>query len=1052
MCVSIARGAGGEVRSTGGPASEPRRIDARPRHESLDAPPDAAVEQLVALAARTCNAERASIVLADTGRTWCAYPVADSEEGDLREPATPPFATAAVVTPAGEALGTLAVIDREPRAITELQLDALRTLATSIGTHLEWKRQESERARTERTLAESLREQQQIEETLRGSEHRYRMLFTHNPSPMWVFDLESLRFLAVNRAAVERYGYSESEFLSMKITDIRNVEELPVLEAAIERARRGEREAATGRHRVKDGRIIDVEVSGDTVEVDGRLARLVVVHDISARRAAEQLRRESDERYAMVVRASTAGLWDWKLGSNTVFYSSRFKELLGYSDEEFPNDLELFNEALHPDDRAAFKRALDRHFATPGSTFDMEYRLRSRTGAYRWINARGQAMWDERGKPYRMTGSVIDVTDRRLAAEALRESEERFRLLSKATNDAIRDWDLVTDTLWWNDAYFTLFGYTREDTPAGVASWRDRIDPNDRDRVGSRIRQAIDSGAESWWDEYRFVRADGSQAYVLDRAYVIRDASGHALRMIGSMTDLTSRREAEEQIAAQAALLNEAQDAILLTDLDHRVLFWNHGAERLYGWSAGEAVGAVDTDLHEVDSPARLEAHNRMMEAGRWEGVLEQRTRSGDALMVESRWALTHDQAGRPKSILILSTDVTERKRNEARLLRAQRMESIGTLAGGIAHDLNNLLAPMMMSVDLLRETCTDQESLDLLKTVQVSAARGAELVQQVLSFARGVEGQRVPVSPVLLVQEVQKIIRDSFPKTIRVRVSLSDPVWSVLGDPTQLHQVLLNLCVNARDAMPEGGDLTIEAENAEIDDVYTALNPDAKQGDYVVIRVSDTGSGIAPDTRDRIFEPFFSTKEVGRGTGLGLSTSLAIVRSHGGFISLYSEPGVGTTFRVYLPATRAQSPSPEAPRSVASFAGGNGELVLLVDDESPIRQVAQRTLERTGYRVITAADGREAMSIYSERGGEIDLVLTDMSMPVMDGPTLIARLRGENPDVRIIASSGLSTAEGAGTDAGGRAVPFLPKPYTAETLLRVVRDALDGRAADRAS
>jgi CheY-like chemotaxis protein len=276
--------------------------------------------------------------------------------------------------------------------------------------------------------------------------------------------------------------------------------------------------------------------------------------------------------------------------------------------------------------------------------------------------------------------------------------------------------------------------------------------------------------------------------------------------------------------------------------------------------------------------------------------------------------------------------------------------------------------------------------------------------------------------------------------------------VWSVLGDPTQLHQVLLNLCVNARDAMPEGGDLTIEAENAEIDDVYTALNPDAKQGDYVVIRVSDTGSGIAPDTRDRIFEPFFSTKEVGRGTGLGLSTSLAIVRSHGGFISLYSEPGVGTTFRVYLPATRAQSPSPEAPRSVASFAGGNGELVLLVDDESPIRQVAQRTLERTGYRVITAADGREAMSIYSERGGEIDLVLTDMSMPVMDGPTLIARLRGENPDVRIIASSGLSTAEGAGTDAGGRAVPFLPKPYTAETLLRVVRDALDGRAADRES
>jgi CheY-like chemotaxis protein len=309
------------------------------------------------------------------------------------------------------------------------------------------------------------------------------------------------------------------------------------------------------------------------------------------------------------------------------------------------------------------------------------------------------------------------------------------------------------------------------------------------------------------------------------------------------------------------------------------------------------------------------------------------------------------------------------------------------------------------------------------------------------------VEGQRVPVSPGLLVQELQKIIRDSFPKDVQVRVAIAARVWTVLGDPTQLHQVLLNLCVNARDAMPDGGELAIEVDNAEIDDVYTALNPDAKQGDYVVIRVSDTGTGIAPEARDRIFEPFFSTKEVGRGTGLGLSTSLAIVRSHGGFISLYSEPGAGTTFRVYLPATRTESAIHEAPRAAPSLSTGRGELVLLVDDESPIRHVAQRTLERMGYRVLTAADGKEAMAVYTERGREIDLVLTDMSMPVMDGPTLIAALRGANPAVRIIASSGLSTAEGIGLDATGRAVPFLPKPYTADTMLRVVRDALDAPA-----
>jgi nitrogen-specific signal transduction histidine kinase/ActR/RegA family two-component response regulator len=410
---------------------------------------------------------------------------------------------------------------------------------------------------------------------------------------------------------------------------------------------------------------------------------------------------------------------------------------------------------------------------------------------------------------------------------------------------------------------------------------------------------------------------------------------------------------------------------------------------------------------------------------------------------VESRWALTRDALGQPKSILILSTDVTERKRNEAHHLRAQRMESIGTLAGGIAHDLNNLLAPMMMSVDLLRETCTDQDSLDLLRTLQVSASRGADLVQQVLSFARGVEGERVPVSPVLLVRELQKIIRDSFPKSVRVVVSHDDGLWSVLGDPTQLHQVLLNLCINARDAMPDGGELSIAVENAEVDDVYAAHNPDARVGDYVVIRLSDTGVGISPAVRDRIFEPFFSTKDVGRGTGLGLSTSMAIVRSHGGFISLYSEPGSGTTFRVFLPANRAELAPSEAPRSVPVMVRGNGELVLVVDDEAPIRRIAQRTLERFGYRVLVAANGVEAAAIYAERGADIDLVLTDMAMPVMDGPALITALREIDPLVRIIGSSGLASVDGVDEGLAGPLSRFVPKPYTAETMLRAVHDAL---------
>jgi PAS domain S-box-containing protein len=654
----------------------------------------------------------------------------------------------------------------------------------------------------------------------------------------------------------------------------------------------------------------------------------------TVRADAERRKQARDERYELAVRGSTAGLWDWDMRTDDVYFSPRFTQLLEYADVEYAPRFSSFEESLHPDDRPAVAAAMAAHLSRDETPFDQDYRLRTKSGAYRWFNARGQAVRDADGVPYRMAGSIVDITDRRKALDALRESEERFRLLSRATNDAIWDWDLDTDTLWWNDGYFSLFGYARSDTPPDISSWKGRIAESDRDRVTTGIRAAIDEGAESWSDEYRYRRADGTLAYVLDRGYVIRDDAGRAVRMIGGMTDLTERKRAEEQT------------------------------------------------------------------------------------------------------------------------LRAQRMESIGTLAGGIAHDLNNLLAPMLMSVELLRASVRDDEALELLRTVQVSAQRGAELVQQVLSFARGVEGQRVPLSPALLVREVQKITRDTFPAAIRTVVTHGDDLWSVLGDPTQLHQVLLNLVLNASDAMAAGGTLTIAVENVTVDDALADATPEARPGDYVVLRVTDTGTGIDPAVRGRIFEPFFSTKDTGRGTGLGLSTSLAIVRSHGGFISLYSEPGMGSTFRVYLPASRTSVATPSSADQAPYLALGKGEMVLIVDDEPAIRRVAQRTLERFGYCVLSAENGAEALTLYRARGHEIDVVLTDMAMPVMDGPALISALRAIDPDVRIVGSSGRSSMEGVGKSLGAPITHFVAKPYTAETLLQTLRDALSagGHASSASS
>jgi PAS domain S-box-containing protein len=392
-----------------------------------------------------------------------------------------------------------------------------------------------------------------------------------------------------------------------------------------------------------------------------------------------------------------------------------------------------------------------------------------------------------------------------------------------------------------------------------------------------------------------------------------------------------------------------------------------------------------------------------------------------------------------PEEGVCFVLDLTERKKLEQQFLRAQRMESIGTLAGGIAHDLNNALSPIMMALEVLKIRFPDPESLDVLDLLSISAQRGADMVRQVLSFARGVEGRRMEVQVKHLIRDIEKITSDTFVKTIQVRSKFPGDLWTVMGDPTQLHQVLLNLSVNARDAMPNGGVLTFSAENLTLDAHYASLNPEAKPGPYVFIQVEDTGSGIPPETLEKIFDPFFTTKEVGKGTGLGLSTSLAIVKSHGGFMRVYSEMGKGTKFHINLPAQTEASVAVTA-EIAAELPRGNGEVILVVDDEASVRQITQQTLEAFGYRVILASDGSEALAIYATRRAEIAAVLTDMTMPVMDGLATIHVLKKLDPAVRIIAASGRT----ANSQIAGLGVKhFLTKPYTAETLLKVLKEML---------
>jgi len=552
---------------------------------------------------------------------------------------------------------------------------------------------------------------------------------------------------------------------------------------------------------------------------------------------------------------------------------------------------------------------------------------------------------------------------------------------------------------------------------------------------------------ESETVEYEIVGLKGARRWLETHAVPMRDENGMITAALGISRDITERKRSSQQIREQAALLDEARDAICVNDLDQRILFWNKSAERLYGWTAADALARNANELLCQGSVA-LDALKTLIHCGEWHGELQQTTREGKQLIVESRWSLIREANSAAKSILVINTDITDKKEMEAQFFRAQRMESIGTLAGGIAHDLNNTLGPIIMSLDLLKMKFPDPASQELLAIVSSSAQRGADMVRQVLSFARGVEGRRMEVQIKHLLGEIEKVANDTFPKNIQVRTIIPYDLWTVQGDPTQLHQVLLNLCVNARDAMPHGGAITLAAENLTLDAHYAGLswNLEAKPGPYVFVRVTDTGTGIPPAIMEKIFDPFFTTKELGKGTGLGLSTSLAIIKSHGGFIRVESELEKGAKFSVYLPAEVGTSPVAAA-KAASEMPRGHGELILVVDDEAAVRQITQQTLHAFGYRVVLACDGAEAVAVYARQGAEIAAVLTDMMMPIMDGPATIQVLRRMNPAVRIIGASGLSDPGHAAQAASLGVESFLPKPFTAETLLKALKTVL---SADR--
>jgi PAS domain S-box-containing protein len=759
-------------------------------------------------------------------------------------------------------------------------------------------------------------------------------------------------------------------------------------------------------------------------ETEGRRSRRLAE---AKKQHAEDSLRSSEERYRTLFECNPIPMWVYDRAT------LRFLQVneaalahYGYRRHEF---LALSVPDLHPDEDAPAVRTSIAGLPNEGPMTRGTARLQKKDGTVIFVELVTQ--------PITYTGikariaQALDITERKAAEEAL----SRIKMAVECASDAIAIMDENGASTYHNHAFVEMFGFTPQElNEAGGARVLFR-DPATSAEVFATVAD------NDFWagNAYLSSRADKTLDLFL-RANAVRNAAGQNIATIIVCTDLREAKRTYQQITEQTALLDQAQDAIMVKALDGGIRYWNKGAERVFGWTAAEAIGQRVQTLLSHDVMAHDEATAALLRKGDWSGELAKRTKDGRDILIEGRWTLVRDDLGNPKSVLAIETDITEKRKIEAQFFRAQRMESIGTLASGMAHDLNNVLGPIMIAVDVLKPRLTAQDDRELLETVEVSAQRGSEMVKQVLSFARGIEGKRVLLQPEDLLEKVQKFARETFPKSIAVELAVPEIAWSLLGDPTQLQQVLINLAINARDAMPDGGQLRLAATNLHLDAQAAAGHPDARPGHYVVLEVADTGTGMSPEVVGRIFEPFFTTKAVGHGTGLGLSTTLAIARSHSGFITVESTLGQGTTFKVHLAAADGKKEISGA-ESASDLPRGNGECVLILDDEASVRSFTAQTLETYGYRVLMAADGAEGVAEYIQRPAEIAVVLTDMKMPIMDGMATIRALKSLDPDAKIIAMSGFETDRAEVEAAGARA--FLAKPYTATTLLQALRDLL---------
>ncbi len=861
---------------------------------------------------------------------------------------------------------------------------------------------------------QDITKQKEAEDTLKRSEQKFRSYIENAPNGIFVADANG-NYTEVNRAASEITGYSKDELLEMNVVDLipENYQDKALQQFA--GLKKHVRMPLNIPFKKKNGEIGFWIVDPIKLDEDTYLG---FASDITKLKEAQEALQKSKERFQLAIEGTEDGLWDWNIETGEVFLSKRYARMLGYEPGEIKHDFETWNNLVHEDDYAKAMKAAQDYIAGKTPKYEIRVRMKTKDGSYRWNKCRGKCLFDENGNPKRFIGFNTDITKQKEAEEKLRQSERKFRLTFDTSPDAI-NLNRLIDGLYMdiNQGFTELTGFTREDvigkTSADIRIW---YDMKDRQEL---VRGLKENGYYQNL-EAKFRRKDGSVTTALMSARVIElDGEKH---IISITRDISERKAAENALRESQKRFEEMTNLLPQTvweaDLQGNFTYVNKTGIELMGYKEDFDISRT-INIRDIIAPEDQERAFTNIKS-----MLAQNTINSHEYFALKKngtkfpilvYSSPIIKDYKPVGIRGITIDMTELKeaekekeRLEKKLRRSQKLETIGTLAGGIAHDFNNILSPIMGYAEMgLLELKPEVSLYDDLKNILDGANRARDLVKQILTFSKQAEKERKPLNLSIVLNEAIKLLRSSIPSTIKIRKIIDENVPQISADATQMHQVIMNLCTNAAQAMDkEGGLLTIELKEIDIDSQMVKTHVNLERNSYIRLTVKDTGIGMDNNTLDRIFEPFFTTKEVDKGTGMGLSTVYGIIRGHKGEITVYSEPGSGSVFHVYLPTIENNNISQK--KEKVAFQRGT-ESVLIIDDEPTITDMTSKFLTRIGYTVETKNSSLYALKEFRKNPDKYDILITDLTMPEMTGINLAQEVNKLSHSIPILIMTGYS-------------------------------------------